>query len=570
MKSRNCRIVSGIVILFLLSALGMSCGPAAGPTSHQAGLSAVTFTEKITENPENIGNSKSADLVLKSPELREAALFLLLKNGTTKPLVGFAFGDEFDYERFNISGHADGSELYVLKNSAYDGLNFSFNGKGKGFCGLSVSWEGSFFGIQLGEDRLDKLVSILNEPDTYETRDSMEGIFAVWYFEKASLTVRIKDGVIRTVEYRAAEGAADVKEKPEGLTDFSKDQKAGCDYTEAVYQWNAYGSVSKGTYACYHPYDEDYDENQVDAFIKNYLQSQRIHKKAPDGVSYNQNGDPLVEYYLDEAKNQYCFIVHLWAEYWVDYEKGTSKYRDAVYCTTHILNEADKVGSLIYNSNTAQTITRERLYDGQGKRMADISYEYIPGVPFPFLTSYWNLNTGYELIDTVLCRNQKTWFYKEQSQFDQDGNFIRYNGKINQEDWKEYLPYPCNSIYGADGRLKAIREELQESDIESDWGWWDESLDYSGQLEFSYHDNGSIKTVDYIRSSALHGTTDSSGVIEYDEKGRMIYNDYYITHGGHINIYLYEEDSERPWACFYWCSYLPGFENIYLFRPVTQ
>lgn len=52
----------------------------------------------------------------------------------------------------------------------------------------------------------------------------------------------------------------------------------------------------------------------------------------------------------------------------------------------------------------------------------------------------------------------------------------------------------------------------------------------------------------------------------YDEKGRMILNDYYITHGGHTNIFVYKDDSDLPWACLNWCSYTPGFTNVYLFR----
>ena len=33
----------------------------------------------------------------------------------------------------------------------------------------------------------------------------------------------------------------------------------------------------------------------------------------------------------------------------------------------------------------------------------------------------------------------------------------------------------------------------------------------------------------------------------YDEKGRMIYKSYYMTHGSHSCFYLYEGDSTKPW-----------------------
>lgn len=186
-------------------------------------------------------------------------------------------------------------------------------------------------------------------------------------------------------------------------------------------------------------------------------------------------------------------------------------------------------------------------------------------MPFPLVTESWNLNENF--IPPVLIRNQKTWFYKEQAEFDEQGKFIAYRGSIDDERGGEYLYYPCRTKYDADGRLHAIQEEQQEYDIEEGWGWRDENIDYSGQIEFSYDKNGTIKHVDYLRSFYTHGTTDSSGVIEYDEKGRMIYNNYYITHGSDAGIFLYEKDSAMPWCVFHWCSYQRGFEGIYLFLP---
>lgn len=73
--------------------------------------------------------------------------------------------------------------------------------------------------------------------------------------------------------------------------------------------------------------------------------------------------------------------------------------------------------------------------------------------------------------------------------------------------------------------------------------------------------------MEYIRSPNRYGTFDSRGDIEYDEKGRMLSNEYYVTHGEHMDIYLYEEDSDMPWGVIRWCCSAPGFEDIYLFLP---
>ena len=50
----------------------------------------------------------------------------------------------------------------------------------------------------------------------------------------------------------------------------------------------------------------------------------------------------------------------------------------------------------------------------------------------------------------------------------------------------------------------------------------------------------------------------------------MILNDYYITHGGHTDIFVYKDGSDLPWACLNWCSYAPGFTNVYLFKGTFQ
>ncbi len=430
-----------------------------------------------------------------------------------------------------------------------------------GFSGLEQFWDGGdFLGITLGEDTMETLTDVLGAPDTLEEKGETV-YWAIWHFETASLSAKISDGKIRTMKYCADGNIADAKEKSEAETDLGKDRsEENC--VEVIYGWSAYGTHSEGPYAMYYPYDEDYgviygeeyDESGPDEFIQNYLLEQGIDKEKPDGVSYNQNGDVFVEYYVDKEKEQYCFVVHF-------------EYADYVFCTTYTLDENGKEGYLIYEQNAEQDMCRERLYDVWGKKMADVSYEYIPDMPFPFITEAWNLNAGFS--PAVLIRNQKTYFYKEQAQFDEDGKFLAYNGSVDEEGDGEYLCYPCRTIYGLDGRLNAVQEELQAYDVEMDWGWWDESIDYSGQMEFTYYEDGTIKNVDYIRSSNIHGTTDSSGHIDYDEKGRMIYNDYYITHGGDAVILLYEEDSTMPWCVFHWCSFAPGFEKIYLILPAS-
>jgi len=47
----------------------------------------------------------------------------------------------------------------------------------------------------------------------------------------------------------------------------------------------------------------------------------------------------------------------------------------------------------------------------------------------------------------------------------------------------------------------------------------------------------------------------------------MTHGDYYITHGRHYYIYLYEGESDRPWACIGFCTFGGGLSDFYLFQP---
>ncbi|MDE6845476.1 MAG: hypothetical protein K2J99_06880, partial [Lachnospiraceae bacterium] len=525
----------------------------------------VTDTEQAADPDENPAR--------RDPE---NAKLLCLQSGDTETLLGLSFGDRIDYTRFECCGSGGLGPLYC-EIGARDGnrVYFHFQGKGHGFGGfLATNTNLGFLGLEPGEDKLERLADLFGEPDEtgeYDKIDSIETV--MWHFEKASLEVRVRNGYISSVEYLAADGVADGVEMPWEETDLAKDSQGNYDYLENIYQWVATcGSDADDTEASYHPYDDDYDVGYVGTFIEEYLQKQGIRKTEPDGTVYNRRGKPLVEYYIEETENKYCFVVHLWRDYWLDYEAGTSEYRDAVYCTTHVLEEADQTGTLLYNIDEGKAITRERLYDAEGMCKADISYVSMAGAPFSMITDYWYIDTGYDADSGVLCRSQKFWFDEKQAEFDESGQFVRYYG-ICETDGNDdgnlslggmtvydgYFDHPSTCSYDEKGRLQTIEEDLLPEDKEYE-------RENSGEVEFQYDEKGVLEEAVYGMSPWTHGTTDSSGMIEYDEKGRMILNDYYITHGGHTDIFVYKEDSNLPWACLNWCSFAPGFTNVYLFR----
>ncbi|MCX4304344.1 MAG: hypothetical protein OSJ69_00880 [Acetatifactor sp.] len=555
MKSRKKH--SGLITtgMFFLAASLIAC----------SGLQADTNIVEDTETSKIEADPVGETLEISQEPGDAADKLFCLKNGDTKSLVGLSPGDVLDYDNYEISGvSSEGQRYYREKGEEYGSIEYSFNGKGNGFSGLAQFADGDFLGIRVGEDTLETLTDILGNADILE--EEKEGGWnvscAVWNFREGILQARIRDGKISSLNYFVEGAAADARELRQEETDFGRErlETKGC--VEAIYGWSAFGSESEGTYGIYEPCDEDYDAGRVGEFIREYLQAQGIEKEEPDGVTYWPEGDLFTEYYVDKEKGQYCFIVHFWNNYCVDQENNVSVYQDEVYCTTYTLEEEGRWGSLIREWDEEENRGEERLYDNYGKRMAEAVYEYMPGTPFPFVLESRNLDSNFH--PSLLLRNQKTWFYKQFSAFDEAGRFLSYKGSGEENGKGEYLCYPCWTVHDETGRLKLIREELQQCDKEK-WGWWDEVIDYSGQMEIFYDGEGNINSIEYLRSSYSHGTSDSNGRILYDDKGRMVYNGFYITHGGDAGIFLYEGDSRMPWCVLRWCSYLPGFEEAYLF-----
>jgi hypothetical protein len=159
----------------------------------------------------------------------------------------------------------------------------------------------------------------------------------------------------------------------------------------------------------------------------------------------------------------------------------------------------------------------------------------------------------------MLNKNQKFWFYKDYAVFDAAGKVIGYNNE---------LQYPGISLnhysefgYDEKGRLKEIREPYNEDDNYISPAW---EVDFSGEITLDYREDNTLSSVNYGFYHFNHGTWDSSGKIRYDEKGRMIYREYYVTHGRHYCIYLYDGESTRPRAVIEFCQGVtPGDEDDY-------
>ena len=489
-----------------------------------------------------------------------------LKNGNVKQLTGFEFGDEFNYNIFEIYG-SFGETIYRIKDSKDSRINFLFSEKGNRFNGLISSYEDDFFGIITSVDKLEKIVHVLGEPDEYQRNtQTSETDIAIYIFENAYMQIAVKpDGIIRDIKYIAKENAFKDIDFSNIITEYMIDLQTPHSYSENIYH-NAFDGLDQ---AHYHPYEAGYSEEQKAGFIQNYLSEQGINKDTPVSATYNHSGEPLAEVYIAE-NNRITFIMHLWGDFWLDYKAGTSFYTNAVYCATIQLGEDTQAGNIIYNIIPENNAITEKLYDAQGKRMANIAYEYISDNPFPFVTDYWNVDSGQVPISEALCRGQKFLFRKDRSTFDESKKLISYNGAIGTSSMVEPLNSSFIFLYAEGNQLETIKENLTEGEMQARLTSRKESNKYlPGEIKFTYKDD-TLLNVDYYYSPSGFATTDFSGKIFYDEKGRMLINEYYITHGSHINIFLYEENEQRPWACLYWCSFSNCFESVYVYNKPKE
>lgn len=299
-----------------------------------------------------------------------------------------------------------------------------------------------------------------------------------------------------------------------------------------------------------------------DALIREYLKEHGITQELPDGSAL-VDGKPLLEYYRDWNRQITCVVLHAWGMFYNDPDaivkaaaNGTfdklskeeqekiyeTSLQEVTYCTTLHWNQLEKIGRLAHNRREDSQIIQETFYDSEGMKQASISYEYIDGIPFSFITEYHKPESGrkerasYAVTD-ILNRTQRFWLFTNRAEWDENGKWLKYNGSLHSGSraW-------C--YYDKAGRLQSIQEESDE------FGEYFNCSD----IMFHYRDNGSLDTMKYSFMTARRNTYDSSGTAYYDEQGRMIYRIYYVSNGNRYCFYLYNEDEQLPWACMELCS----------------
>ncbi|MBQ8821567.1 MAG: hypothetical protein IJZ82_02910 [Lachnospiraceae bacterium] len=114
------------------------------------------------------------------------------------------------------------------------------------------------------------------------------------------------------------------------------------------------------------------------------------------------------------------------------------------------------------------------------------------------------------------------------------------------EDYMGDVAYDEITEYDAQGRLTEYRVtgavELLEAELGDAGGTDDVAL----RITYRYHTNGEVAYRAYFHNPFILGTTSSSIKTWFDEQGRPVYEQAYITHGSLNWYYIYEDDDKTP------------------------
>lgn len=66
------------------------------------------------------------------------------------------------------------------------------------------------------------------------------------------------------------------------------------------------------------------------------------------------------------------------------------------------------------------------------------------------------------------------------------------------------------------------------------------------QIDYEYYDNGELKCRQYRHGSFVFGSWGTTWDSCFDEMGRLVYEDTYVTHGSLDTYYIYTDDTNQP------------------------
>lgn len=343
--------------------------------------------------------------------------------------------------------------------------------------------------------------------------------------------------------------------------------------TESVYYYEnlrASKSINDMSFYCI-------NDNIDNGIVKSYLMKNNISKMVPDDTNY-WNDIILSEYYVDDINDRVIIILRTLSS-------NSETYNPiSISCISLNMNDFVKIGHIKAEINNQDDVTSESFYDVSDNLIGNIRYFKYSDFPFSIMTDL-NIETdGKDIAFDVLNRGQKLWLVEDLIEFNKNGQISTYSGDIfNTRNNRvlDNIGEKINFYYENNLLTKIVGDQL--SDYLNNIEYSDYNNELRLNLDIKYSDHNIINKVKYQRSTLIYGTFDSNGVALYDDFGRLVYTDSYITHGRLYNYYLYSGDNKRPWLCvsldsmsndgelidgvnFFYGNYM----NIYMFEGICD
>lgn len=289
---------------------------------------------------------------------------------------------------------------------------------------------------------------------------------------------------------------------------------------------------------------ESKDTDYNNATINTYLRERGLHTGEPDGL-IKRGEVRLGEYYLNRNNEKIVFILRIWNHHVIPSKQVY------ILCITFELANKKEIGFIQYDFNENHKTIKEELYSEDRLLIADIEYEPSSLFPFSIIKEYNNYSNDCEHVPEVLNRNDKFWFFEDRMIQTDDGEPIGYIGDIsyiNQLEDFEANKDELSFNYDVNDRLIDIIGTLNN---EVYYGEENQSETYDSRLniKIQYSRKDCIDNIQYSKPALIYGSYDSIGEVLYDDRGRMIYNSYYVTHGSIEQFYFYRKNEVNPFIC---------------------
>ena len=290
-----------------------------------------------------------------------------------------------------------------------------------------------------------------------------------------------------------------------------------------------YKDKSKYDAICFYKIS-DVDLDRYNSIIETYLKSKDMFKDNPDGYA-RYNDYTIGEYYKNAKQDRISFVLKTY-----DKQSESPEQFTSVICLTVDLKNCVNEGSISYIYDENNNLIEEYLYSDVGNLVSSVTYEQVPYFPFSIIGKYENYEDTDLNIYELLNRNQKLWWLEKDIVDDSNARIVGYKGDpFYQVETDDYLSIKYDFNDKVDHITgKYISEMGFEEDVRL-------------EIDLTY-DGEQIDSFTYNRPGWIYGTSDSIGDVLCDELGRMIYNDFYVTHGSIYQFSFYEDDHKLPWV----------------------